>query len=87
MEVEGEGERWVYCLCFQPQQSTTNYGPENETGRTWLSGMVVVVVVHLLMWSSRRPWLLAIQIRLAAQAQVCLYAEELSLGVFPGCVT
>lgn len=61
----------------------SNYGTEKETGWTWLSGMVVMVA-HFLMWSRSRPWLLAIQIRLAAQAQVCLYAEELSLGVFPG---
>lgn len=71
---------------FQPQQNTI-YVPEKETGWTWLSGMVVIVVAHLLMWRSSRPWLLAIQIRLAAQAQVYLYAEELSLGVFPGHVT
>lgn len=43
----------------------SNYGTEEETGWTWLSGMVVAEVAHFLMCSRIWPWLLAIQIRLA----------------------
>lgn len=38
----------------------SNDGKEKGTGWTWLSGMVVVVVAHFLVWSRSQPWLLAI---------------------------
>lgn len=78
----------LFLLSRLSKVQASNDGKEEETGWTWLSGMVVVVVVaHFPLWNRSRPWLLAIQMRLAAQAQVFLYAEELSLGLFPGHVT
>lgn len=77
----------LFLLSRLSKVQASNDGKGEETGWTWLSGMVVVVVAHFPLWNRSRPWLLAIQMRLAAQAQVFLYAEELSLGLFPGYVT
>lgn len=77
--MESEGERWTYCLCFIDTAQLSNDGKGKEAGWTRLSGMVVA---HFLLRNGSQPWLQAIQMRLAAQAQVCIYAEELNLGFF-----
>jgi len=41
-------------LCRLSKAQASNGGKEKETGWTWLSGMVMAVAAHFLLWN--RSW-------------------------------